>query len=622
MSKALLETLITQKQFFILLDNAVDEAESYLFHSPVDCIAVYNFCDIESAFQSLEAYRKKGYYLSGYCSYELGYDWLDLQELHGFESKYPLLYFGVFEAPIRISHHEVEEVIRQEASKGLTALHNFQFSEDYCNYQEKIRAIHDLLERGELYQLNYSIRLNFELEGSISGLYHSLQSTQKTDYTAWLHWPEYSILSFSPEQFVSKKGNVIQVMPMKGTILRDENEEIDLQKKYFLSQDIKNRAENLMILDLLRNDLSKVSCTGTVKVKKLFEIHSYQTIHQMISVVESQVSEDLTFLDCMKALFPSGSITGAPKRRSMEYIAQLETEERSFYCGSIGYVTPENDFCLNVAIRTLSIDLESKGWVGVGGGIVFDSTPENEWKEIFAKMQFMFSLNRFFYCIETMYYDAKQKSIPLLQDHLKRLEETAAYFGFAFASLELMESLDRKLRPLRKDSKIRLKLFCKGNIEIEVLELALKKRGLTQEIDFVEISPERISRNNIFQYYKTSVRSLYDESFLFAQEKGCYDFIFLNESLEVVEGSRHNVMILTVEGSYLTPPLHVGALAGVMRGCILKEGYCGNPVKEATLYSKDLYEAQAIYLMNAVCGVVSVQLRGHEDREALGISCS
>jgi len=359
-----------------------------LFRHPIDEVVCWHEADVSSCLQRVDAFKRQGYFVAGFISYEASYV-LTKQPRSVDAASFPLLHFLVFRT--------LERVTPANINQQLTSL-NADQSTDFTvaalrlnitarEYQQLFHRIQQHILDGDVYQLNLTAKYMFDFCGSALGLYRRLRRAQQVAYAGVLNMGAYQILTLSPELFFSKKGSRVQTKPMKGTAKRGLNAFDDEIQKKSLSTCAKNRSENIMIVDLLRNDLAVFSKPGSITTPKLFEVETFQSLHQMVSTVESDVDEHIDFATIINALFPCGSITGAPKRRTVEIIAQLEHEPRRIYTGAIGYILPNNDMCFNVAIRTVLIQ-NGCGELGVGGGVVNDSTWAGEFAEMQLKAQF------------------------------------------------------------------------------------------------------------------------------------------------------------------------------------------------------------------------------------------
>lgn len=352
---------------------------SLYFDHPVSVISCSSFENVPRTFEKIEKALTKGLYVAGFFSYELGYSFEDAFSsyvLNGF----PLIYAGCYEKCqpnknlLSVTGHDCE-------------IKNVRFNISKEKYFEHIDIIHSYLQSGDVYQITYCLKILFDFSGSTFDLYKKLFNVQPVPYAAFIETEQYNMASLSPELFLYKKGNRIISKPMKGTWPRGENPLADKSARHQFYHDKKNRAENVMITDLLRNDLGRIGTNITVP--RLFEITPYKKLFQMTSTVAADIDLDIGLYNLFKSLFPSGSVTGAPKIRAMEIIHELESEPRNIYTGAIGYIKPNKDLFMNIPIRTALINQSSgQGEMGIGGGIVWDSTAEGEWDEGILKARF------------------------------------------------------------------------------------------------------------------------------------------------------------------------------------------------------------------------------------------
>ncbi len=377
-------------QGLFLWDNGktpLGRKKSLLFKNPQKTLILDSSADagqLRDFFANLEEGLNDGLYAAGWLSYEAGY--LLIPRLRDLLLKkrpaVPLGWFGLYQEPLEGSLSSFPPVIKETPIE-------LEFDTPKEEFINAVRKIHDYIKAGDTYQINYTIRGAFDWNGPGFDLYRRLKDRQSVDYSAFIRpFPGFEILSLSPELFFARKDNLIWSRPMKGTAPRGKDPADDHARAKALFNDEKNRAENVMIVDLLRNDLGKICQTGSVKVPELFRIERYETLFQMTSRIEGQLKSGVSFLDVFKSLFPCGSITGAPKIRSMEIIAELEQSPRSIYTGAIGFITPERDAIFNVAIRTVTLQ-EGRAELGIGAGITIGSDPLGEYIETLLKAKFV-----------------------------------------------------------------------------------------------------------------------------------------------------------------------------------------------------------------------------------------
>jgi para-aminobenzoate synthetase/4-amino-4-deoxychorismate lyase len=480
-------------------------------------------------------------------------------------------------------------------------------------YTERIHQIHALIRSGDVYQLNFTLAIALRAGGGSRALYSHLRARQPAPYGAFVHThPHHRILSFSPELFfrIETEGQSrrITTRPMKGTAPRGRTSQEDRETAHWLANDPKNRSENVMIVDLLRNDLGRLCRFGSVRAQDLFAVERYSTLWQMTSTVTGDLRPEVDFQQIFRALFPSGSVTGAPKIRAMQLLSELEQRPRGVYTGAIGFFSKEQSV-FNVAIRTLEFEQE-RGVMGVGSGIVIDSNPADEWRECLLKAQFLshsidpgarpgadsFSL------VETLLWNGEY---PLLDLHLDRLEDSADYFAFPFNRAQVRTSL----RPPESmgapgsdfetwgatPRKVRLLLDRDGSLRITSEPIAAPASQPLR----VRICPNRIDPADPMYFHKTTHRPVYAQALKEAQAAGFDEVLFFNLRNELTEAAMHNVFIGKA-GRLLTPPIASGVLAGIYRRQILST----NPnAAEQILTQQDLLQAEAVYLSNAVRGL-------------------
>jgi len=450
---------------------------------------------------------------------------------------------------------------------------------------------------GDIYQVNLTWRIDFTFFGSSFALYRKLRQSQPVNHGAYLLLPERTILSLSPELFLERRGDELISRPMKGTRARAGENGADQAMAKALQRSEKDQAENLMIVDLIRNDLGKIAQIGSVQVDRLFAIEQYPTVYQMVSQLSGRVP-DRSLFHTLKALFPSGSVTGAPKIRAMEIISSLERSSRGIYTGAIGHIKPGGDFAFNVAIRTIELMPGNRGRLHVGSGIVADSSANSEYAECWSKARFLTELQSDFALLETLLL--KEGELQRLDAHLNRLKASARFFGFDYSEPAIRAALhNTQKRGLADPHRVRLVLEKDGNIDVQVQALVDLPKPL-----FSVIAPERMDAGDPLLRHKTTARLLFDSAL--QRLKGnpsCFDALFFNEREELTEGARSNVFLLK-NGAWFTPPVESGLLDGIMRQEILRT----RPVRVQKLYRDDLLTADAVYLSNALRGLVRVSL--------------
>lgn len=582
----------------VLLDTARPDKSgrrSYLFRNPLEILSTGRLSEVPPLLERAGRLAEK-HWLAGYICYEAGYaleerfrSTLDIpdQPLPGAD----LIWLGVFGPP------EKPDAFRLTASEPGDTRARLSFSLTEPGYAARVRRIRDLIAEGHTYQVNLTFDARYSSPLSAEALYASLRQRQPTPYCAFIRTEKREVLSFSPELFFRVDRGRISVKPMKGTAPRGFSETQDQEIGRALAQDPKNRAENLMIVDLLRNDLGRVCKTGSVRTTRLFEIEKHPSLFQMTSTVEGRLKPGTGFQDIIRNIFPSGSVTGAPKIRTMEIIRSLEKGGRGVYCGAIGFTSPSGKAVFNVPIRTLQRKTGQKAWqYRVGSGIVWDSTAESEWEECRVKCSFLaMEGSKDFEILESLLFDQG----PLYaRDHLERMRRSALRLGFAFSPAAFCATL--KAMRFRTPQKVRILLSRNGRLHGEAAPMAVSK---APESNLLFVSKAPIDKNNLFLYHKTTRRSWYDGAMEKIKQGHCCDVAFFNKQGELTEGARTNIFV-RLKGRLYTPPVECGLLPGVLRERLIRAGKCF----EKILTMKDLEKADAIYAGNSVRGLKRVVL--------------
>jgi para-aminobenzoate synthetase / 4-amino-4-deoxychorismate lyase len=541
--------------------------------------------EVMPALMRLERQVATGLHAAGFISYEAaGAINGDLTTLP--PADFPLLWFGLFERRSTEPFPSVPEPF---------ALSDWKLSWSEQRYVDAVASVRDFIAAGDCYQVNLTMRQLFSFSGSPRSFFNELLRCQPTPYNCYLEAGRHRILSASPELFFSLEDGILRTRPMKGTAVRGRWFQEDEAQKERLKTTPKELAENLMIVDLLRNDMGIISETGSVQVSSLFDIESHPTVHQMTSTIESRLNKEIGALGLMKALFPCGSVTGAPKRRSMEIIAELEDEPRGLYTGCIGYFSPEGEAKFCVAIRTAVLDLETgRGEIGIGSGITFDSVAADEHAECLSKGGFARQKAEEFHLIESLLLEGGV--FFLLERHLARVARSASYFAFPLDLAAVRRELERISVTATGKQKVRLLLFKDGGVSCTAAPIA----DATPEAA-AGFATSRADSSDRFLYHKTSRRELYRKEL--ALRPDLAEVIFMNERGEVTEGAISNIVIL-LDSKLLTPPVQSGLLPGVFREELLETGV----ISEAVLTRKDLERAQEIYAINSVRKWRKVQL--------------
>ena len=490
-----------------------------------------------------------------------------------------------------------EELSKIAAAERVAGVADVAFALDEGSYTARVAQIQRWIAEGDCYQINFTFPCTFRCYGHPLALYSQLRARQPVSCGGYLSVPGETLLSLSPELFFERRGRRVITRPMKGTALRGSSPEEDESLRRALLASEKERAENVMIVDLLRNDPGRLASPGAVNVEALCEVEAYPTLWQQVSTVSADLP-DVSLADLFASLFPCGSITGAPKIRAMQRIAELEEAARQLYTGAFGYVAPNGDCRFNVAIRTLEIDYDRSGRLGVGSGIVIDSKPASEFAECRLKASFLTNLDPGFVLIETL--RAERGTCPLFVLHLQRLERSARALGFACDLAEISMRLAAEVSAsVSSVFRVRMTLAHGGQFRITRSPLEEDHRSWR-----IALAEERLDASDYLLGHKTSARSRYDHALSrLVDTPEVFDGVFLNQHEEVCEGARSNIFIER-DGLLLTPPLRCGVLPGVMRQSLLNSGRA----VEQVLHYADLVQAPAIYMANALRGLVPVKL--------------
>ena len=595
---------------FALLDDAraAGEARSRLYSGHAGTLRCEDAAGWPPLLAAMQEALGRGLYAVPLLSYELG---AHLDNLPAHAQDGPLAQVLLFTVCEHLTATQVESWLASRVLGGApgdtpAGVAGIEANVDEAAFVDAIGRIRDYIAAGDTYQVNYTYRLRFDAFGSLFALYARLRARQPVPYGALVSLPDGgALLSFSPELFVRHDAGVLTARPMKGTAPSSGDAAVDEERARALAGDSKNRAENLMIVDLLRNDLGRVAQTGSVQAPALFDVQRYGAVLQMTSTVQARLRDDATLADIFAALYPCGSITGAPKRRTMEIIHELEPAARGIYTGAIGWFDPPaddkafGDFCLSVPIRTLALGPDAngvrRGELGVGAGIVFDSDAQAEYAECRLKARFLTGLQNEFELFETL-RGSWDDGVRHLERHLDRLAASCAYFGVPFVRDAARTRLTDACLALPHGQIHRLRLAVSPAGELSLTSGPLAP---LQEPVALVLADEATHSGDVFLRHKTSVRSRYDAAWKAAEAQGAFDALFFNERGELTEGGRSNVFV-RVGACWFTPPLSSGVLPGVMRGVLL-DAPAWN-ASERVITREMLERADDIVVCNALRG--------------------
>ena len=556
----------------------------YLFTKPIKELKTRNLDQVEDLLREVEAYQEQGFYAVGYVSYEAA---------PAFEKKFAvhpaplmgeyLLYFTI--------HEKVETLPFPEDYEAVDLPANWKEEVEAPAYQEAIKTIHHHIRQGDTYQVNYTVQLSQELKADPLAIYNRLVVEQKAHYNAFIQHDDVSILSISPELFFEQDDRLLTTRPMKGTTRRGLTNQADLKEASWLEADPKNRAENMMIVDLLRNDMNRISEIGSEQVTHLCQVEQYSTVWQMTSTIESRLRPEVDLVQAFQALFPCGSITGAPKISTMEIIQNTELAPRGVYCGTIGILLPKGKRIFNVAIRTLQMQ-GTKAIYGVGGGITWDSKWEGEYQETKQKSAVLYRQEPRFELLTTG--RIHQGELTFLEQHLTRLREASRYFAYPFNEPKLLNKLQEQLAHVDPslDYRCRIALQRNGTIQLTITELTDLPASYLQ----AQLTEQKLDLATPFTYFKTSQRDHLSQS--------DHEQIFHLPDGSLLETTIGN-LVLEIEGQLYTPLAHLPLLDGIYRRHLLET----QQVEEKLLTLNDLTDADRIYACNALRGLYELDFQ-------------
>jgi para-aminobenzoate synthetase/4-amino-4-deoxychorismate lyase len=566
------------------------------FEAPREIVTAREIAQVIPALERIEAWNAQGGYAAGFIAYEAAPAFDNALVAHTLQD-FPLVWFGLYDAP-EIVQSPISTLQSSDAHKALNYKWTPNVSRD--TYNAAIARVREHIARGDTYQVNYTMRLRTKIgdadfDGGAWVLFLQLVRAQPNSYAAFLDTGRFVIASASPELFLLRDANTLTMKPMKGTAPRGRFTREDRARANWLYHSEKNRAENVMILDMARNDLGKIAEVGSVTPTRLWETERYPTVWQMTSTV--QAASDASFVEILRATFPCASITGAPKARTMQIIHELEPEPRRVYTGAIGFLAPNRRMQFNVGIRTAFIDREKKfAEYGVGGGIVWDSEAGDEYEETRHKARILTETPREFSLIETLKW-TPQENFWLLDYHLRRLRDSADYFDFVFDETRVLEELERGASHLpRAPHKARLLLARDGALAFSAARLDTQPEPVR-----VVLAQTPVNARDKFLFHKTTQRAVYDAALA---ERGDADEVLLwNERGEITEMGSANIVVQFGE-EFFTPPVECGLLGGTYRAFLLEQG----KIQERVIPWDELRDARALFRINSVRGWQTARL--------------
>ena len=558
--------------------------ERYTFTQPIKELKTRNVAEVADLLAQVESFQEQGYYVVGYVSYEAAPAFEEKLAVH----KAPLLgeyllYFTVHDSvetsPIPLTYDEVD------------LPSNWQEDTSAADYEKAIAQIHHHLRQGDTYQVNYTVQLKQDLSANPFAIYNRMVVEQEAGYNAYVEHDEMAVISMSPELFFEQNCHELTTRPMKGTTQRGMTDQEDLEQASWLEQDSKNRSENMMIVDLLRNDMNRISEVGSEHVERLCQVEQYSTVWQMTSTIKSWLREDVDLVEIFRSLFPCGSITGAPKIATMEIIKELEPRPRGVYCGTIGLLLPNGRRIFNVAIRTIQLH-QGRAIYGVGGGITWDSTWESEYREIHQKSAVLYRKQARFKLITTG--KISHKNLLFENQHIERLRKASRYFAYPFDPEILRQKIEAECQAcdVNQDYRLRISLGKSGEIELSRQILTPLSPSFCQ----AKLCLQEADLDQSFTYFKTTHRPhliMGDQEIIYHTADG--------KLLETTIGN----LVLKMDGKLYTPPSQLGLLQGIYRQHLLGTGQ----VEEKALTIEDLKGAEAIYGCNAVRGLYELSVR-------------
>lgn len=587
---------------WVRFDSTVEGGSGLVLAGACGVLEATHLGDVASLLVGVEEASNRGLWAAGFLSYEAATG-LD-PALHTYKSAtrsepfadLPLAWFALFERA------EVVRAVKPTQQRDDYSMTPWLCDLDFPNYRAKLDNIRDQIAAGNTYQCNLTTRLRSSLSGDAFALYQNLARAQRSKYCAYIDTGRFAIASASPELFFDWSGDTLTTRPMKGTRRRGRWVGEDVIMAAELQNSEKDRAENLMIVDLLRNDLGRIAEFGSVSVPSLLDLERYETVWQLTSTIAARTQSDTTLLDVFGALFPCGSVTGVPKSSTMSLITKLEDGPRGVYCGAIGLVGPTGSSLrarFSVAIRTVVVDCHTDEAVyGTGGAVTWDSSAEGEYEELLAKAAVLAFPRAEFQLIETMGF-RPEAGFGNLNGHLARLHDSARYFAFPINASAIRSALNKAVETSMQACRVRLLLSRSGTLTVELEPMPEAPTSLLK----LALDLEPLQSSEVWRYHKTTIRDQYQERF--GRHLDVDDVLMVNERGELTEATMANLVIF-LDGQWWTPPIDVGCLPGIERERLLREGV----IQERVLGLQDLFNAEGMALISSLRGWRNAALTG------------
>lgn len=562
-----------------------EQTKPLCFNNPIKVISTDKIKDIARCLDEVQHATTNGLYAAGYISYEAVEAFYPSIKSRS-DNKMPLLWFGIFDKPSNAMEYEADSNYEMA---------NWKINVSKQEYEQKFIEIMTAIKSNYFEQLNYTVTFHAAFTGNTYRYYQELKQAQQSDFSAYLNIGDFKILSASPELFFKLQGGIITTRPMKGTVHRGRSFAEDSANQTWLRTSDKNKYENKLTTDLMKQELANLVVEDSLAVSKQYEVEKYPTVYQMTSTITGQLQPNLSVIDVIKNLFPCGSISGTPKQPTMEFITNLEKTAREVYCGAIGYITPENEAVFNVPIRTVIVDQKAEtAAYGAGGAITKHSNVAEEYAEIHTKSKILQLKREPFELLETI--GLYQGNFVVYKQHLERLKNSADYFEFPLdlAAIETELATYAVGYPVGKWI-VRLIASESGSFTTEINPL------LAFSTNQVALAQAPIDKDNVFFYHKTTHRQIYDN--FKKQVPHSFDVLLWNNKREITEFTIGNIVV-ELDGKLITPPISSGVLPGTFREKLLDDG----EISEQIIYLDDLKNCTNIWLINSVRQWILVEL--------------